>query len=185
MYFPISTLFTTCLFVPSLLGAAINPSGTSPLSTTDTNTITAINQLLSLFSISLDLKTFSALSSVFAPDAKLTDSAGGNPIVGLPAILDFYTQTFQNASFQTEHTSDTVYAYDLKRTTAKSISYAEVAYFGPRVFERGGELFVNSSVTFRERFENEYVKLKEGWRVKTQELTIFSIEGDPKLLRPA
>ncbi|KAL8803018.1 MAG: hypothetical protein Q9182_003444 [Xanthomendoza sp. 2 TL-2023] len=184
MYLPISTLFTTCLFIPSLLGAAINPSGTSPLSTSDVNTITSIDQLLSLFSISLDLKTFSTLSSVFAPDAQLGDGAA-TPLVGLPAIIDFYTQTFQNASFQTEHTSDTVYAYDLKRTTAKSISYAEVAYFGPAVFERGGGLFVNSSVTFRERFDNEYVKLKEGWRVKTQNLTILSIEGDPKLLRPA
>ncbi|KAL8784747.1 MAG: hypothetical protein Q9213_003778 [Squamulea squamosa] len=183
MYFPISSLLVSFLFLPCLLGTPINPSGTSPLSNNDAATIAAINQLLSLFSITLDLKTFSQLSNVYAPDAQI-GGPGTPPLVGLPAITDFYTRTFQNASFQTEHTSDTVYAFDLKRTTAKSISYAEVAYFGPADFERGGGLFVDSSVTFRERLENEYVKLREGWRVSRQSLTILSIEGDKSLLQP-
>ncbi|KAI4231417.1 MAG: hypothetical protein L6R40_007739 [Gallowayella cf. fulva] len=182
--FPITTILASFLFLPCLLGSPINPSGTSPLSTNDAVTVVAIQQLLSLFSISLDLKTFSTLSSVFAPDAEISDD-GAEPLIGLPAITDFYTKTFQNASLKTEHTSDTVYAYDLKRNTAKSISYAAVAYFGPAVLERGGVLFSNSSVTFRERFENEYVKLKDGWRVKKQKLTILSIEGPESILKPA
>ncbi|KAL8678730.1 MAG: hypothetical protein Q9224_007089 [Gallowayella concinna] len=184
MYFPISTLFTTFLFLPCLLGNPINPSGTNPLSTNDAVTIAAINQLLSLFSISLDLQTVDALNNVYAPDAQNGEVGGGDPLVGIPAIIEFYTNTFQNASFKTEHTSDTVYAFDLKRTTAKSISYAEVSYFGPPEFERGGALFVDRSVVFKEKFEHEFVKLKQGWRIKKQVLTILSVEGDKSLLPP-
>ncbi|KAL8856141.1 MAG: hypothetical protein Q9178_007266 [Gyalolechia marmorata] len=175
MYFPISTPLFSFFMLPGLLLAQNNTSGTSSLSSNDAITITAINQLLALFSISLDLKTFSDLSSVFAPNVQFFDRSGpgGASIDGLPALLDFYTTIFGNASFQTQHTSDTVYAYDFTNTTAKSISYAEVAYFGPAVFERGGGSFVNSSVIFRERLESDYVKLREGWRVKTLSLTIL------------
>ena len=145
---------------------------TSTFLRSDADTLASINQLLSLFSIALDVKNFPALRDVFAPDAQL--AGGGTPIEGLPAIEDFYRNTFQNASLNTQHTSDTVFGYNFSDTTASSTSYANAIYFGPAVLERGGELFSNTSVMFREKLENEYVRVQDGsWKVSKQELQIL------------
>ncbi|KAL9583432.1 MAG: hypothetical protein Q9212_002697, partial [Teloschistes hypoglaucus] len=156
------------------------PSFTT-LTPQDATTYASINQLTSLFGFALDFKKFSFLSSVYAPDAILGGGAS-KPTVGLPAIIDFYTTVFQNASLRTQHTSDTVYAFDIEKRTARSVSYATAVYFGPEVYERGGGNFTNSSLVYREVFENAYVKRKEGWRISEQNLTILSIEGDPTIL---
>ena len=147
-------------------------TNTSTSLRSDDNTLDSITQLLSLFSIALDTKNFPALRDVFAPDAQLT--GGGAPITGLPAIEDFYRDTFQNASLRTQHTSDTVFGFNFEATTASSTSYANAIYFGPKVLERGGELFSNSSVVFREKLESEFVRVQDGsWRVSKQELQIL------------
>ncbi|KAI4194060.1 MAG: hypothetical protein LQ350_008006, partial [Teloschistes chrysophthalmus] len=170
MRFSISTLLLPLLFPLTPL-AELDPSFTS-LSPQDATTYASINQLNSLFGFALDFKKFSFLSFVYAPDAQLGGGAS-EPTVGLPAIIDFYTTVFQNASLRTQHTSDTVYAFDIEKRTAKSVSYATAVYFGPEVYERGGGNFTNSSVVYREVFHNSYVKRKEGWRISEQNLTIL------------
>ncbi|KAI4102013.1 MAG: hypothetical protein L6R37_004625 [Teloschistes peruensis] len=181
MRFSISTLLLPLLFPLTPL-AQLDPSFTTLTPDTAT-TYASINQLLSLFSLALDLKKFAFLSSVYAPDA-LLGGGDSQPTVGLPAIIDFYTSVFQNATLRTQHTSDTVYAFDIEKRTARSVSYATAVYFGPEVFERGGGNFTNSSVVYREIFENAYVKRREGWRISEQNLTILSIEGDATILPP-
>ncbi|KAL8761162.1 MAG: hypothetical protein Q9184_002691 [Pyrenodesmia sp. 2 TL-2023] len=137
-------------------------------STNDATTLAAINQLLSLFSQSLDEKNFARLSDVYTIDAII--SGGGAPsLTGLPAIIDFYTTVFQNETLKTQHTSDTVLGGNFTETTATSVSYANVYYFGPEIFERGGFVFSNSSAIFRERFETEYRREGNGtWKVARQ-----------------
>ncbi|KAL8926538.1 MAG: hypothetical protein Q9208_002865 [Pyrenodesmia sp. 3 TL-2023] len=154
-------------------------------STDDATTLAAINQLLSQFSQSLDEKNFAALSDVYTADIDL--GAGGAPTLnGLPAVIDFYTTVFQNESLKTQHTSDTVLGGNFTETTATSVSYANVYYFGPEIFERGGFSFSNSSAIFRERFENGYRRDGNGtWKIARQRGPfILSIEGDTNLLRP-
>ena len=159
---PLISLFA---YLPCLQTAPVN----SPAQAV---TYAAITELLALFSISLDIKDFSALSQVFAADAVL---GPGSPdaITGLTAIIDFYTKTCQNATLKTAQTSAAVYAYDITPKTASSISYAEAVYFGPAVFERGGSLFSNDSAVFREKFDTTYSKIKGEWRIQTQNLTIL------------
>ena len=167
-----SSIFLLC-FLP-WFGAATGNSTSTGLSSSDAITVVSITQLLSLFSISLDLKDFSALRNVFAPDAVLTGGGGADPITGIAAIEAFYTTTFQNQSLKTQHTSDTVYGYNFTDTTASSTSYATVAYFGPAILERGGFLFPNTSVVFRERFDSEYTKNADGaLRISQQALTLL------------
>ena len=138
------------------------------LSPRDAVTVAAIDQLNSLFSFSLDEKNFDALADVYTANAVI-DGGGGSPLIGLPAIQAFYRDTFSNSSLVTEHTVTTVYAYNFTRTTAKSKNYADAFYFGKPAQERGGFLFRNSSVVFRERFDNEYVKEKNGaWKISRQ-----------------
>ncbi|KAL9013966.1 MAG: hypothetical protein Q9173_001364 [Seirophora scorigena] len=154
-------------------GATTGNTTTSSIGLADVIFLASIQQLLSLFSISLDIKDFAALRDVFAPDAVLI-GGGATPITGVDAIEEFYTMTFQNESFKTEHTSDTVFGYNLRETTKSSTSYAAVAYFGPAVLERGGVLFSNSSALFRERFNNEYkVNAHGALRITRQQLTIL------------
>ncbi|KAL8976903.1 MAG: hypothetical protein Q9177_006746, partial [Variospora cf. flavescens] len=177
MQFPNALLSPSILFIAILLpwtGAITGNATTSdPLSSSDVITLASITRLLSLFSISLDIKDFAALRDVFATDAVLI-GGGAEPIMGIDAIEQFYTTTFQNESLKTEHTSDTVFGYNLRETTASSISYASAVYFGPAVLERGGFFFSNSSVVFRERFNNEYVKNAQGaLRISSQQLTIL------------
>ncbi|KAL8941391.1 MAG: hypothetical protein Q9216_002269 [Gyalolechia sp. 2 TL-2023] len=153
--------------------AATGDSASTGLSSSDVTTVASITQLLALFSISLDIKDFSALRNVFATDAVLI-GGGPEPLTGLPAIEDFYTTTFQNQSLKTEHTSDTVFVHNFGETTASSTSYATAVYFGPAVYEVLGFFFPNSSVVYRERFENEYTKNADGaWRISGQNLTIL------------
>ncbi|CAF9933681.1 MAG: hypothetical protein HETSPECPRED_008742 [Heterodermia speciosa] len=138
------------------------------LSPRDAITVAAIDQLGSLFSFSLDEKNFAALADVYTANA-IIDGGGPNPLRGLPAIQAFYRQTFSNSSLVTEHTVTTVYAYNFTATTAKSKNYADAFYFGKPAQERGGFLFRNQSVVFRERFDNEYVKEKNGaWKISRQ-----------------
>lgn len=167
---PLISILALFTLLPSPGSTQGNYTSTSFRS--DSDTLASINQLLSLFSIALDTKNFPALRDVFAPNAQLT--GGGDPIKGLPAIEDFYRNTFQNASLNTQHTSDTVFGYNFSATTASSTSYANAIYFGPAVLERGGLFFPNSSVIFREKFESEYVRVQDGsWRISKQELLLL------------
>ncbi|KAL8706256.1 MAG: hypothetical protein Q9201_000693 [Fulgogasparrea decipioides] len=181
--FAVFSVILTSVFLP-LTGGAFNPSSAS-VSASDAVTLASITQLLSLFSLLLDIKDFDALSNVYTNDAVIVDAAA-KPLTGLPAIKDFYRNTFQNASLITQHTSNTVYGYNFSSTTASSVSYAEAVYFGPAVLEREGYLFSNSSVVFREKFENDYVKESGGaWKISHQKgPLILSIEGDLSILPP-
>ncbi|KAL8867745.1 MAG: hypothetical protein Q9174_005462 [Haloplaca sp. 1 TL-2023] len=153
-------------------------------STDDATTLAAINQLLSLFSQSLDNKDFESLRDVFADDAQL-GGGGAPPIVGIEDIVEFYTGTFENETLRTLHTVDTVLGANFTETTAASTAYASVYYFGPKIFERGGFLFSNTSAVFREKLSDEYVRDEAGdWRVKFQGLDVLSIEGAASVLRP-
>ncbi|KAL8716737.1 MAG: hypothetical protein Q9181_008394, partial [Wetmoreana brouardii] len=168
--FALFSVIFTGVFLPLTGGAPLNPSSAS-VSATDAVTLASITQLLSLFGLLLDTKNFDALGSVYADDAVFTQGSGNSSLTltGLPAIKDFYRTTFQNASLKTQHTSDTVYGFNFGNTTASSVSYADAVYFGPAVLERGGLLFSNSSVIFREKFENDYVREKGGaWKISRQ-----------------
>lgn len=138
----------------------------------DLLTVVTATQVLSLFGIALDTKQFANLGEVFAEGAVLSE-VGGNKVTGLPAIVDFYTSAFQNASIITQHKSDTVFVYDLTKKTAKAISYANAVYFGPPALNRGGFLFRNNSVNFYERFDDNFVRGPGGgWKISQRNLTV-------------
>ena len=160
--------FTSLLFSFTLLSSLLPFTSSILLSPRDAVTLAAINQLNSLFSFSLDEKNFDALADVYTTDVVI-DGGGGDPLIGLAAIQQFYRDTFSNASLVTEHTVTTVYAYNFTNTTAKSKNYADAFYFGKPEQERGGFLFRNNSVVFRERFDNEYRKESNGaWKISRQ-----------------
>ena len=168
---PIPPLPALPILLLALLACVSNAQSNSTIAD-DAGTLLSITQLLSLFSLSLDAKNFPALRDVFAPDAVL--DGGATPITGLPAIEAFYTATFQNASLRTQHTSDTVFGFNLGATKASSVSYASAVYFGPPVLERGGAFFPNQSVVYREKFEDEFVRVESGeWRISRQTLSIL------------
>lgn len=178
MQFPTLLILSSLLSITSFttINAAPLTSRAVRDSTDDATTLAAINQLLALFSQSLDNKDFEALRDVYTEDAVL-GGEGSPPTVGIEAILDFYTTTFQNESLITEHTSDTVLGSNFTETTASSTSYANVYYFGPAVFERGGVLFRNDSAQFREKFSNDYTRGADGnWKISRQDLTILVSE---------
>ncbi|KAL8790023.1 MAG: hypothetical protein Q9195_006572 [Heterodermia aff. obscurata] len=178
--------FTSLLFSLLILCTTLLPFTTSILlSPRDAITVAAIDQLNSLFSFSLDEKNFTALADVYTANA-IIDGGGPNPLRGLPAIQAFYRNTFSNSSLVTEHTVTTVYAYAFTAITAKSKSYADAFYFGKPAQERGGFLFRNQSVVFRERFDNEYVKERSGaWKISKQTgPQPISLEGDVSILPP-
>ena len=161
--------YLTSLALSITLCSSFLPWATSILlSPRDAITVAAIDQLNSLFSFSLDEKNFDALADVYTANAVI-DGGGPTPLVGLPAIQAFYRKTFSNSSLVTEHTVTTVYAYNFTATTARSKSYADAFYFGKPAQERGGFLFRNQSVVFRERFDNQYVKEQSGaWKISRQ-----------------
>ena len=161
--------FTTLLFSLLLSGSLLPQATSIRLSPRDAVTLGAINQLNSLFSFSLDEKNFDALADVYTTDAVLDGGGGNASLVGLPAIQAFYRDTFQNSSLLTEHTITTVYAYNFTPTTAKAKNYADALYFGNPAQLRNGFLFRNQSVVFRERFDREYAKEKNGaWKISRQ-----------------
>ncbi|KAL8726823.1 MAG: hypothetical protein Q9166_006439 [cf. Caloplaca sp. 2 TL-2023] len=170
--FAILSIILSSVFLPLTNSAPLNPSSASVSAPRDTITLASITQLLSLFSLSLDTKNFDALNNVFSNDATIVGT-GAPHLTGLPAIKDFYRSTFQNTTLITQHTSTIVYGYNFSETTASSISYADAVYFGPAVLDRGvGRLFSNSSVVFREKFENDYVKEESGggaWKISRQD----------------
>ncbi|KAL8846618.1 MAG: hypothetical protein Q9221_008312 [Calogaya cf. arnoldii] len=187
MQFPTLLILSSLFSITSLpwINAAPLTARAIPDSTEDATTLAAINQLLSLFSQSLDNKDFEALRDVYTEDAVL-GGQGTPPTIGIEAIVAFYTGTFQNETLVTEHTSDTVLGSNFTENTASSSSYANVYYFGPPVLERGGFQFRNDSAQFREKFVNQYRKGHNNhWRISNQDLTILAIEGNTGLLRPA
>ncbi|KAL8832007.1 MAG: hypothetical protein Q9191_000536 [Dirinaria sp. TL-2023a] len=182
--FSISFLIAAGL-LPGISGASVNGTSSANPASNDADAITAISQLLSLFSITLDTKDFSALRGVYASNAILGGDGAAQNITGISAIESFYRAQFGNASVSTQHTSDTVYVSDVTATSARSVSYGNAFYFGPKVLERGGQMFSNQSVVFRERFDNKYSKGEDGWRISLQTgPTVLAIEGDTSLIAP-
>ncbi|KAL9615071.1 MAG: hypothetical protein Q9167_000494 [Letrouitia subvulpina] len=173
MHVPLFPSVSLLFLLFSSLGNSQNDiSGFLP--NNDLLTVVTANQVLSLFGIALDTKQFATLSEVFAVEAVL-DDIGEGATTGLPAIVDFYTSQFQNASVVTQHKSDTVFVYSLTKTTAKAISYANAVYFGPPTLERGGFLFRNNSVNFYERFDDNFVRGPGGgWKISRRKLTIVT-----------
>ena len=169
--------FPTLLILSSLASITSLPwTNAAPLtprairdSTSDATTLAAINQLLALFSQSIDLKNFDALRDVYADDATL-GGAGTGQISGIEDILGFYKKAFGNETLNTLHTIDTTLGANFTDTTAASSSYASVYYFGPKVLERApGFVFPNSSAVYREKISNDYVKGSDGnWKVSRQ-----------------
>ena len=173
-----SFVIVNLYLLPSIHGAPVNPS------VTDTVTLAAITQLLALFSQSLDNKNFTALADVFAEDAVL-DGGGPTTVEGIQAIEDTYATIFQNESLRTQHTSHTIYGYNLTPTTASSTSYAEAYYFGPLITNIQGSSFSNQSVVYREKFYSDYAKgADESWKIVRQSgpflYVCFSYQKDRK-----
>ncbi|KAL8991592.1 MAG: hypothetical protein Q9169_007827, partial [Polycauliona sp. 2 TL-2023] len=176
MQFPTLLILSSLFSIASLPWANAAPLTTRAIrdSTSDATTLAAINQLLSLFSQSLDTKDFESLRDVYTEDAVLGGGDGGGatdtpPLVGIEAILDFYTTTFENETLRTQHTVDTVLGANFTETTASSSAYASVYYFGPKVFERAdGLFFSNSSAIFREKISYDYVKTDCHWKISRQ-----------------
>lgn len=171
MQIPLYSSFPLLLLLFVNIGSSQN-NLSGRLRNDDLLTVATATQLLSLFGIALDIKQFANLGEVFAEEATLTE-VGGNKVIGLPAIVDFYTTAFQNESIVTQHKSDTVFVYDLTKKSAKAISYANAVYFGPPVEDRYGFLFRNNSVNYYERFDDNFVRGPGGgWRISQRKLTI-------------
>ena len=174
MYSPISILAGLCFLTRAVVFAQGNSSalavGASPIFTdvppvavADPYVIQAITQKLSLYDIALDTKNFSALSGAFTDD--VVANVAPFPIQGLAAYEAFLQADL--ALSKTQHTTTTVFAYDIKPYTAKSISYADANYFG-----LGSAL--GQTFTFFERFDDVWTKGADGpWKISERSLTIF------------
>lgn len=169
--------------VPALVSAQNNGSslteGTSPIfsvvpptSLNDTETIAAINQGLSLYGFAIDTKNYSALSGVFAPD--INAQVAPTPITNLQQYESFLQSDLE--PYKTQHTTTTVFVYDIGPTTAQSASYAQAIYFGQK------ELLAQT-VIFYERFNDEWTKGDDGsWKIAKRSLNIFGVDGNRNIL---
>ena len=145
------------------LGASPIFTEVPPVAVADPYVIQAITQKLSLYDIAIDTKNFSALSGAFADD--VVANVAPTPIKGLAAYEAFLQADL--ALSKTQHTTTTVFAYDIKTSTAKSISYSDAVYFG-----QGSAL--GQTFTYFERFDDVWTKGADGpWRISERTLTIF------------
>ena len=174
MYLSISILAGLCLLTRATAIDKANSSdlaaGTSPIFTevppvkvADPYVIQAITQKLSLYDIAIDTKNFSALSSTFADD--VVANVAPFPIEDLASYEAFLEDDL--ALSKTQHTTTTVFAYDIETSSAKSISYSDAVYFG-----QGSAL--GQTFTYFERFDDVWSKGADGpWKISERTLTIF------------
>lgn len=125
--------------------------------------IAAINQALSLYSIALDTKNFTALSGVFTEDV-VAYIAPGSAINGRAAYEKFLASDL--SPYKTQHLTNTVFAYNIKGTTAESVSYQQAIYIGT------GSL-LGQVVTFYERFDDSWRRVEGRWKSFKRTIDIF------------
>ncbi|MCJ1424692.1 hypothetical protein MMC29_002580 [Sticta canariensis] len=146
-----------------------------------TDTITAINQKLSLYGFALDYKELDLLKDVYAED--VVANLGRGPIHGREKLLEYYTNS--QGKIPAHHFSSNVYVSDITSTTATVKSDALVTLFGEGPKYPGSDIVVlkhDQLEVFYERFEDKFVKERDGeWRIKTRELTILAIVGDTNI----
>ena len=141
----------------------------------DAETITAINQKLSLYSLALDLKEIYLLKEVYTEDVVVDLGLGTPPTIGLDKVLAL--ETTAQGTIPAHHVSANVYVSNITQTTASVKSDAIVTRFGQGPKRPGTNILVlNSSQiqTYYERFEDKFVKERDGeWKIKTRNLTII------------
>ena len=139
-------------------------AGVPPILTGDTDAIAAINQGLSLYGIAIDTKNFTALSGVFTNN--VVTLVAPTPINSLAPYEAFLSSDL--APYKTQHTSITVFVYDIGPAAAQSVSYSRAIYFG------SGNL-VGQIVTFYERFDDLWSKseVDGSWKIAKRSLEIF------------
>lgn len=130
----------------------------------DTDAIAAINQGLSLYAIAIDTKNFSALSGAFT--SNVVALGAPTPINSLAEYESYLASDL--APYKTQHTSTTVFAYNISPVAAQSISYPQASYFG------SGSL-LGQTFTFYERADDVWSRSEEdgGWRISKRSLDIF------------
>ena len=138
-----------------------------------TETITTINQKLSLFGFALDYKELDLLKDVYAED--VVANLGRGPIYGRDKLLEYYTSS--QGKIPAHHIGTNVYVSDITLTTATVKSDALVTMFGQGPKYPGTDIVVlkhDQLEVFYERFEDKFVKELDGeWRIKSRELTIL------------
>lgn len=139
----------------------------------ETKTITAINQKLSLYGFALDYNELDLLTDVYAED--VVANLGRGPIYGREKLVEYYTHS--QGKIPAHHMSTNVYVSNITATTATVKSDALVTMFGQGPNYPGSDIVVlkhDQLEVFYERFEDHFVKEHDGeWRIKTRELTIL------------
>ena len=132
-----------------------------------------ITQVLSIYGYALDGKNYSALQDVYTDD--VVANVATSPIIGLPALVRYYTETLGN--IKTFRSSSSVLVFDITDTTATALSEGVAVYFGR------GKPYLNTTVpllsaddflTFYERFEDKFTRGQDGlWKISERQLTIL------------
>ncbi|MCJ1422167.1 hypothetical protein MMC29_000046 [Sticta canariensis] len=152
-----------------------------PWKASETETITAINQKLSLYGLALDTKKFNLLKDVYTADCVV--NLGLGPIYGLDKLLDYETKN--QGKIPAHHFAANVYVSNITETSATVTSDAIATRFGQGPKYPGTDILVlkhDQLQAFYERFEDKFVKERDGqWRIKTRDLTIIALVGDADL----
>lgn len=139
----------------------------------EAETISAINQKLSLYGFALDYKKLDLLKDVYTKDA--VANLGRGPIVGRDKLLEYYTNA--QGKIPTHHIGTNVYVSNITETTAFVQSDALATLFGQGPKYPGTDILLlkhDDVEAFYERFEDKFVKERDGqWRIKFRELTLI------------
>lgn len=140
---------------------------------TETETIAAINQKISLYGFALDYKKLDLLKNVYTKDA--VADLGRGPIVGRDKLLEYYTSA--QGKIPTHHVGTNVYVSNITENTAFVQSDALATLFGDGPKYPGTNILLlkhDEVEAFYERFEDKFVKEHDGqWRIKHRVLTLI------------
>ncbi|KAL8775103.1 MAG: hypothetical protein Q9209_000582 [Squamulea sp. 1 TL-2023] len=146
-----------------------NYGGFTAKSASDAATIGTIHNVLALFNYALDTRNFDALRDVYTTD--VVARVARVPTNDLESLMKFYNGTALGNVVVTQHTAHTIFVYDIKPNTAKSISYANAFYFSPL---EEGKLFARDVNSFYERYDDNWVKQPNGqWKIKERSINIY------------
>ncbi|KAL8898832.1 MAG: hypothetical protein Q9207_006510 [Kuettlingeria erythrocarpa] len=176
----------TCLALNALtvvhcLSLAPPPIGiNNPLPTTNPSAsdFAAIHQTLSLFAVSIDLKKFDLLSTVFHPDAT-ANFTGDSLLVGIPAIKSYLAKGL--AGLKSQHHLGTLYINQTGPNTAMSYNWLQGTFFGGGAGGNAGgggeQVFSNFGY-----YEDGLVKEGGRWYIKSKVTGGFGQYGNESLV---
>ncbi|KAI4122728.1 MAG: hypothetical protein LQ338_005642 [Usnochroma carphineum] len=145
----------------------------------DAMTIASIHSVLALFNLALDAKNFEALHDVYTDD--VVARVARQPTNNLESLIKFYNGTALG-DVVSQHTSHTIFVYDIASKSAKSVSYANALYFSK---PEEGKFFARDAVTFYERYDDIWAKQPNGqWKIRDRGINIYAQVGNSSLLPP-